>query len=329
LKAFKHLFTNQVNYLRISVTDRCNQRCFYCMPDEGLALYDHRKILSYEDILAVVRAAGSCGFSKFRLTGGEPLIRREICSLIRRMAQMDHVKELALTTNGVLLAEMATDLRQAGLNRLNVSLDTLNPMKFQKITRRDHFARVLSGIEQARAAGFTSVKINVVVIRGVNDDELEAFARWSMETGLVVRFIEYMPIGRNNGWNRSKFIPSEEIRFRLSKTAALLPLASSATDGPAQRFALGSSPGEIGFIGAMSNHFCPTCNRLRLTPDGKLRPCLMSDQEIDLAPTLRTGGDEQELIRLLKAAVMAKPTASQDRELTQLGCSRAMSRMGG
>jgi cyclic pyranopterin phosphate synthase len=329
LKAFKHLFTNQVNYLRISVTDRCNQRCFYCMPDEGLALFEPRQILSYEEILAVVRAAAHCGFSKFRLTGGEPLIRREVCTLIARMADMDHVREVTLTTNGVLLAELAADLLQAGLNRLNISLDTLNPVKFQKITGRNYFARVMRGIEQAQAVGFSPVKINVVVIRGVNDDELEAFARWSMETALVVRFIEYMPIGRNNGWDQTKFISSEEIRNRLSKVAALRPLPSSKADGPAQRFALGSTPGEIGLIGALSNHFCHTCNRLRLTPDGKLRPCLMSDREIDLAPCLRSGSAEQELIRLLKAAVMAKPMASEDRRLTRSGCSRAMSRMGG
>ena len=263
------------------------------------------------------------------MCGGEPLVRREICSLIAQMADLDHVQELTLTTNGVLLGELAADLRQAGLNRLNVSLDTLNPLKFMKITRRQNFARVLRGIEKAREVGFSPLKINMVVIRGVNDDEVEAFARWSMDTGHVVRFIEYMPIGRNNGWDRSKFVSSEEIRTRLSKVADLRPLPSSGSDGPAQRFALGSTAGEIGLIGALSHQFCPTCNRLRLTPDGKLRPCLMSDREIDLSPSLRAAGGEQELIRLVKAAVTAKPMASEDRQLARFGCSRSMSRMGG
>lgn len=319
----------RVDYLRISITDRCNQRCFYCMPHGDLPLFEHSDILRYEEILTIVAAAVKAGFRKFRLTGGEPLVRKNVCELIRGMVAIEGVKEVVLTTNGVLLEPMASALAAAGLRRLNVSLDTLNPLKFRKITKRDNFYRVLRGIETARRVGLTPLKINMVVITGVNDDEVEEFGRWAMNEALTVRFIEYMPIGRRNCWDAAKFVPIDAIRRRLERVAALLPLDRRATDGPAKRYRLGTTAGEIGLIGAVSEHFCRSCNRLRLTPEGKLRPCLLSDEEIDIKVPLRAGCGERTLIDLIQMAVGAKADRCGPELLREQRVRRSMSRIGG
>jgi cyclic pyranopterin phosphate synthase len=318
-----------VNYMRISITDRCNQRCFYCMPEGDVRLFKHCEILSYEEILRVVAAAVQTGFRKFRLTGGEPLVRKGICGLIRHMTAVAGVEEVVLTTNGVLLEDMAPALYAAGLRRLNVSLDTLNPLKFQKIAKRDHFQRVLRGIAAARSAGLNPVKINMVVIRGVNDDELEDFARWAIREGLTVRFIEYMPIGSRHMWDADKFVSVDEIRLRLERVTALRPLSRGRFDGPAERYRLGTTQGEIGLIGAVSHHFCHACNRLRLTPEGKLRPCLLRDEEMDIKRPLRSGCMESTLIDLIRKAVGAKINHHASDQPFAQGAQRGMSRIGG
>jgi GTP 3',8-cyclase len=318
-----------VDYLRISITDRCNQRCFYCMPHGDLPLFEHSEILRYEEILAIVTAAVKTGFRKFRLTGGEPLVRKNVCELIRGMVGIEGVKEVVLTTNGALLEQMAPALAAAGLRRLNVSLDTLNPLKFRKITKSDNFYRVLRGIEAARRVGLNPLKINVVVIGGVNDDEVEDFGRWAMREALTVRFIEYMPVGYRNRWDAAKFVSIDAIRRRLERVATLRPLDRRATDGPAKRYRLGTTAGEIGLIGAVSEHFCRSCNRLRLTPEGKLRPCLLSDQEIDIKIPLRGGCDERTLIDLIQSAVGAKAERRGPDLLGEQRVRRSMSRIGG
>ncbi len=321
--------SRSVDYMRISVTDRCNQRCFYCMPHGDIQLFRHNEILSYEEILTIVTAAVKTGFRKFRITGGEPLVRKGICELIRKMVALDHVEEVVLTTNGVLLEEMAPVLYAAGLRRINISLDTLNPLKFRKIAHRDHFQHVLRGIAAARRVGMHPLKINVVVIRGTNDDELEEFGRWARQEALAVRFIEYMPIGPRHQWDADKFVSIDEIRRRLEQAIDLHPLSSRPSDGPAKRYRIGTSRSEIGLIGAVSQHFCHTCNRLRLTPEGKLRPCLLRDEEIDIRNPLRSGCNQTELIDLIQTAVGAKinrPAA----DLNSNQCAqRGMSRIGG
>jgi GTP 3',8-cyclase len=329
LAAYDSGSSRRVNYLRISITDRCNQRCFYCMPQGDMQLFKHCEILRYEEIRTIAAAAVKAGFSKFRLTGGEPLVRKDICDLIRQLTTMQGVQEVVLTTNGVLLEKMAPALYAAGLRRLNISLDTMNPLKFRKITKRDHFRQVLQGIAKARAAGLDPIKINMVVIRGVNDNELEDFGRWAIRDALTVRFIEYMPIGRRHVWDAGKFISIAEIRRRLEQLVDLQPIARRESDGPAQRFRLGSTSGEIGLIGAVSHHFCHSCNRLRLTPEGKLRPCLLRDEEIDIKKPLRAGCDEATLIDLIQKAVAAKVNRSAPDLLFEQRTLRGMSRIGG
>lgn len=318
-----------VDYLRISITDRCNQRCIYCMPHGRLQRFEHSAILRYEEILAIAGAAAKLGFRKFRLTGGEPLVRRGVCQLIRDLAALPGAHEVVLTTNGVLLGQMAPALYAAGLRRLNISLDTLNPLKFRKITRRDHFRRVLRGIATARAVGFDPIKINTVVIRGMNDDELEAMANWAGREALTVRFIEYMPIGCRHRWDAEKFISIDEIRERLEAVAPLHPLRRGAFDGPAVRYRLGGGPGEIGLIGAVSHHFCYACNRLRLTSEGKLRSCLLRDEEIDIKAPLRRGCGEAELMERIRQAVAAKIHHRTAEGLFESPARRGMSRIGG
>ncbi len=317
----------KVDYLRISITDRCNLRCFYCQPEE-IPIFQHTDILSYEEILFIVRAAAKAGFHKIRLTGGEPLARRDITNLISSLTAVDGIEEVTLTTNGVLLEDMASSLFTAGLRRINVSLDTLHPLKFYKITGKNYFHQVWRGLEQALALGFDPIKINMVVIRGVNDDELELFARWAMESPFCIRFIEYMPIGPKNGWHPSKFVSIDEMRSRLMRMGTLDQMTPSESDGPAQCFYLNSS-GKIGLIGALSHCFCQTCNRLRLTPDGKLRPCLLSDQEIDVKGRLRSNCTEGDLIRLIHQTVLTKFENSGYLEQRPQSSCRGMSRIGG
>ena len=297
-------FQRPIDYLRISVTDRCNLRCVYCMPAEGIDLLAHEDVLSYEEIYRVATAAAELGIKKVRVTGGEPLVRIGLSGLIEMLAQIDTIDDIALTTNGILLARYADELKVAGLRRVNISLDTLKPEKFRLITRGGDLDSVLEGIEAAGIAGLNPIKINVVVMAGSNDDELTDFACKTVDDGWHVRFIEHMPF--NSEMASSSFVSVNEVRKRLASLGELEPCTFKG-NGPAKYYRLPQAKGTIGFITPVSEHFCFHCNRLRLTADGKLRPCLLSEQEIDLRQPLRQGISAEELKKLIKRAVDSKP----------------------
>ena len=299
-------FQRPINYLRISVTDRCNLRCVYCMPESGVPLMAHYDILSYEEIYSVVKAAAELGISRVRLTGGEPLVRAGLTDLISLLAGIDTISDIALTTNGILLAQHAAELKEAGLNRVNISLDTLKPEIFRQITRCGTLANTLEGIEAALAAGLTPVKINMVVIAGVNDDELTDFAAKTVKDGWNVRFIELMPSSVNEPVS-SKLVSVSDMRKRIEAMGKLEPSQVEAGNGPAKYFRLPGASGTVGFISPVTEHFCIQCNRLRLTADGKLRPCLLSEDEIDLKEPLRSGAPLEELKKLIEKAIAGKP----------------------
>ncbi|NQT31944.1 MAG: GTP 3',8-cyclase MoaA [Deltaproteobacteria bacterium] len=300
-------FQRPINYLRISVTDRCNLRCIYCMPADGVDLRSHSDILSYEEIYTIARAAAELGINKIRITGGEPLIRLGLPQLIRMLASIEAIEDIALTTNGVLLADYAGELKQAGLKRVNISLDTLNPDRFKRITRGEsELKQVFEGIEVASRVGLEPVKLNMVVMSGINDDELLDFAAKTIDEEWHVRFIELMPVA-GNGDNAPRFISATEMRKRLEPLGELEPCLPGVGNGPAKYFRLAKAKGTIGFITPVSEHFCFNCNRMRLTADGKLRPCLLSEYEIDLKQPLRDGVSKAGLKKLFKQAVAEKP----------------------
>lgn len=319
-------FHRPINYLRISVTDRCNLRCVYCMPAEGISLMSHNDILTYEEIYTVARAAAGLGINKIRLTGGEPLVRLGLPGLIQMLAQIEGVDDISLTTNGTLLGRYASELKSAGLRRVNVSLDTLKPDRFKLITRLgDNLGEVLAGIEVARAVGLEPVKLNVVVMAGINDDELLDFAAKTVTEGWQVRFIELMPlVGKDT---TPQFVSASEMKRRLEPLGELTPFLPGMGNGPARYFRLPKAKGAIGFITPISEHFCFQCNRMRLTADGRLRPCLLSDYEVDLKPSLRSGISSSGLKKLIKQAVAGKPQRHQlaegsvpkDRPFSQVG----------
>ncbi len=322
-------YKRKINYLRISVTDRCNLRCRYCMPEEGIPLIPHQEILTYEEILRIVRVFASQGISKIRLTGGEPLVRKGIVDFVARLSEIEGIRDLSLTTNGILLKELARPLKDAGLKRVNISLDSLRKERFARITRQGDFERVWAGIEEAIRVGLSPIKINMVAIRGVNDDEIEAFARLTLELPLTVRYIEYMPSGNGEAWKETDLLAVPQIKERLESLGPLIPLTPDQWDGPARRFRLRGALGEIGLIGAVSSHFCHECNRLRLTPDGKIRTCLFSDEEIDVKDLLRRGGSDDELKEKLLAALRAKPERHHIDSHQFKKCQRNMSAIGG
>jgi len=300
-------FQRPINYLRISVTDRCNLRCMYCMPAEGIKLMPHQDILSYEEICVIVRAAAELGITKVRITGGEPLVRLGLPALIKMIEGINAIDDISLTTNGVLLGRYARELKEAGLRRVNVSLDTLKEERFKPISRSSYsLSDVLGGIEAAGAVGLTPVKLNMVVMAGVNDDELVSFAQKTISNGWHVRFIELMPF-EGAGTIASQFISVSEMRKRLEVLGELEPSTSEVGNGPAKYFRFPGAEGTIGFITPVSEHFCFKCNRLRLTADGKLRPCLMSDDEIDLRGPLRSGISCEGLKHLIETAASRKP----------------------
>jgi GTP 3',8-cyclase len=294
-----------LNYLRISITDRCNLKCQYCSPRHLIPKLSHEDILSYEEILRLVRIAVQLGISKVRITGGEPLIRKGVHEFIQELHKVDGICDVSLTTNGVLLKDNLDALIAAGLHRINISLDTLDPETFMKITGVDAFDQVWEGIQKAYQAGLSPIKINTVALRNFNDKELEDIARLSLTYPFHFRFIEYMPIGMSEQ-ETSDSLYTPEIKQRLTdKIGELIPVEHQITDGPAERFRFEGAPGEVGFISAMSHHFCHTCNRLRLTASGQLRSCLLSDHQEDLKTPLRGGASDEALSGIfLKAARM-------------------------
>ena len=303
----KDSFGRCIEYLRISVTDRCNLRCRYCMPEEGVQSLAHPDVLSFEEILRLCRLATALGVRKIRITGGEPLVRKGIVSLVRELSSLPEAPELVMTTNGLLLPEMAQDLKDAGLSRVNISLDSLREDRFRSITRREGLSRVLEGIDAALACGLTPLKINMVPIAGVNDDELADFARMSFARPLEVRFIEFMPVGASLGFGPEQRLPAAEIFKALEEVGELIPEERQGPLGPAKLYRYAGALGRVGVIPAVSDHFCGQCNRLRLTADGQLRPCLFSGEEIDVRGALRRGAPDEELEALLLEAVCAKP----------------------
>ena len=307
-------FQRPINYLRISVTDRCNLRCIYCMPAQGVDLVSHRYILTYEEIYTITRAAAELGITKVRITGGEPLVRLGLPDLVSMIKSIGTIDDISLTTNGIWLSRYAAALKEAGLGRVNVSLDTLKEDKFKSITRSQYsLSDVLEGIGVAQSVGLTPVKLNMVVMGGINDDELEDFARKTVKEGWHVRFIELMPF-EGVDTVASQFIPVSQMRKRLEVLGKLEPSTPEVGNGPAKYFRFPQATGTIGFITPVSEHFCFNCNRLRLTADGKLRPCLMSDDEIDLRGPLRLGISPEELKRLIETAANRKPLRHRIKE---------------
>lgn len=298
-------FNRQINYLRLSVTDRCNMRCFYCMPAEGIQNIGHDAVLSYEELQLIAESAVSLGIEKIRITGGEPTVRAGIVQFLAGLAAIPGLRHLALTTNGQLLEQMAYELYRAGVQRLNVSLDSLNPQTFREITRGGNLSRVLAGLDAAVAAGFPPPKINIVIMRGINDTEILDFAELTRSRGNSVRFIEYMPAVKDEGWQRLCF-PGEEVLQRIRERYSLESVNKGNFAGPSQDFRIPGATGSIGIITAVSGHFCSDCNRIRVTARGQAKGCLFSDEKTDLAPFLRPP-DREGLAKVLQEIVKSKP----------------------
>jgi GTP 3',8-cyclase len=320
-------YGRRIRYLRLSVTDRCNLRCQYCMPAEGIPKRQHGEILSYEDLYRVASEAVGLGIDKIRLTGGEPLVRKGLLGFSEQLAKLPGLKELVLTTNGQLLGEMARPLYQAGVKRLNISLDSLKPEVFAAITRGGELKQVLDGIEAALAAGFPPPKINMVVMRGINDDEVLDFAALTLARACTVRFIEYMPNLQEPDWQK-RCVPGAELLERLGRQYRLLPLVSSETAGPAKNFRITGAAGTIGFITPISGHFCASCNRIRVSATGMAHSCLFAGTNVDLKPALNSG-DCRELRRTLHAIVANKPEGHILQEEQNNRRAFAMSGIGG
>ena len=314
--------------LRISVTDHCNLRCVYCMPEDGLAFVPRDDLLTFDEIVRVAQVASALGVTSVRLTGGEPLMRKGIPALIARLAEIGF-DDLALTTNGTGLARQARALAAAGLRRVNISCDSLRPERFAAIRRRGCLDTVHDAMAAAEAAGLTPIKVNVVLLRGYNDDEVLAFASFARSTGRVVRFIEFMPLDADGNWTRDRLVPGREV---FEQIAALWPLElvpENDRHAPAKRFRFCDGHGEIGLISSVTEPFCGTCNRLRLTADGALRNCLFSDTETAVRDVLREGGTDTRLAALLRDAVWAKLPGHGINEPGFLSPARSMSMIGG
>jgi cyclic pyranopterin phosphate synthase len=297
-----------INYLRLSVTDRCNLRCTYCMPEAGIGKVAHSDILSYEELYRIAQAAVSLGIDKIRITGGEPLVRKGIIGFLQQLSEIPGLGQLVLTTNGVLLEKMAGDLRTAGVQRLNISLDSLNPETFAQISRCGDLSRVLAGIEAAKSCGFP-IKLNMVVMRGINDHEILDFARLATTSATTVRFIEYMPAIREHNWQQL-VVSGEEILARLGEQFTLIPTEQAEMAGPARNFLIPGAPGALGVITPVSHHFCSECNRIRVTATGLAKGCLFSDSQVDLKPSLLSDSSLL-LARALGAIVDTKPARHQ------------------
>jgi len=318
------------NNLRISVTDRCNIRCFYCMPAENVQFKPRREILSFEEITRFVRVVAQWGVNKVRITGGEPLVRQNIDRLVRALAEIPGIDDIALTTNGILLAEQAQALRAAGLKRLNVSLDALDAETFRKIARRDGFERILDGLFAAQQAGFRRIKLNTVAIRGITEAQIVPLGRFARQHGFELRFIEFMPLDADNAWDNSQVISGEEIRRVLeADIAPLEPLPVVDPSQPATDFRFVDGAGTVGFINPVTQPFCGDCNRLRLTAEGQVRNCLFSTVEWDARALLRNGGSDEALAELVRDCVGRKNAGHGINSDDFLKPQRAMYQIGG
>lgn len=329
-------FGRKIEYMRISLTDRCNLRCVYCMPEDGIEKKGHEEILSLEEFEKITEVAAELGIRKIRLTGGEPLVRKGLVDFIKKLNELPGLEEITLTTNGTLLAGMAKELKEAGLERVNISLDTLHADRFKEITRHGLLEDVMAGIEAAKKAGLLPIKINTVLIKGFNDDEIGDFIKLSVEEGIVVRFIELMPIGGCAAWSSEHYISAGEI---LKRHPELIPIEEKPTEvsyknsGPARYYSLADGTGKIGFIDPVSHSFCSECNRIRLTADGKIKPCLHSDEEIDIKAALRCGESDEEkkeeIRKALVETIFQKPQDHQFKKDGEGAIKRDMYKIGG
>ena len=322
-------FGRIINNMRISVTDRCNFRCQYCMPEEGMVWMKKDELLTFEEIERVVKIVAGLGVNKIRLTGGEPLMRKELPLLVKKLSGVPGIHDLAMTTNGFFLKQYAAELYEAGLHRITVSMDSLNPETFAELTRRDYYAQVWEGLEILKALPIGPIKINVVLVRGVNEGEVEKFAELAREQSFVVRFIEYMPIGAGDTWDYSKVVPTKEVIERIErKYPRLVPVEYHGSQ-PADRFKFIDGKGEIGFISSVSEPFCSHCNRIRITSDGRLRTCLFSLQETDLKSMLRGGAEDEVIARAITGAVWKKEKGHLINQPGFIKPARTMSQIGG
>jgi cyclic pyranopterin phosphate synthase len=323
-------FGRTINNLRISVTDRCNFRCRYCMPEEGMQWMERAELLTFEELTRLVKVFSSLGVRHLRLTGGEPLMRKDLHLLVRQIAEIPEIDDLAMTTNGYFLAEQAEQLHAAGLKRINVSLDSLDPVKFNAMTRRDHFDRVWAGIEAIDRLGIHPIKLNAVLIRGMNEDEIPRFAELARSRAFIIRFIEFMPIGSDDGWSPEKVVTTKEIIAAMEHSVGkrLLPVEKRGSQ-PADRYRFEDGIGEIGMIGSVSEPFCDHCNRVRITSDGKLRTCLFSLMETDLRSLLRGGADDATIRQTIIDAVWKKEEGHLINRPGFVRPIRSMSQIGG
>ena len=332
-------FGREISYLRVSITDRCNYRCIYCQPERQFEFISHEEILRYEEIVEIVQEAVELGITKVRITGGEPLVREGIVDFIRQLKKIDKLEDISLTTNGFFLSEYAEKLKAAGLNRVNISLDSLQEEKYRRIARAGSLKKVLKGIDSAFKAGLLPIKINTVVMKGINDDEIDDFVKLSLLRPLNIRFIELMPSGEEVIKEfKNKFISVQEIKEKLIKKYLLRPIKISTSNGPAKYFQIEGGKGTVGFINALSQHFCKTCNRIRLTSEGKLRPCLFSNKEIDIKSEIRNSEKlnistpylRKKLIQeKIIEAVKLKPASHQLNTKVKNNISFQMSKIGG
>ena len=317
-------YNRRIDYMRISVTDRCNLRCFYCMPEEGICKMDHRDVLRYEEITKIVREGVKFGITRIRLTGGEPLVRPGIEDLIKGIKAVEGIDEISLTTNGQLLKDMAAGLKEAGLDRVNISLDSLLEDKYREITRGGDIKKVFEGLGACLELELKPIKINIVIMKGINDDEIEEFAGLTRIFPVSVRFIELMPIGQTSRRFEDYFLSNDSVMERLPD---LIPDEEVLGGGPAVYYRLPKALGTIGFIGALSHNFCHLCNRIRLTADGRIKPCLHSDLEVDLKPALRESGEE--LGDAIARAIELKPKRHSMKDHRSMARDRDMYQIGG
>lgn len=322
-------YGRRANNIRISVTDRCNFRCTYCMPEEGMQWLRKDALLTFEEITRLASIAASLGVSKIRLTGGEPLMRKDLHILVRMLKKVNGIQDIALTTNGYFLKEQAAQLVEAGLDRINVSLDSLNPLVFAELARRDFFAQTWEGIEEADRLGISPIKLNVVLMRGINDGEILRFAELARTRSFIIRFIEFMPIGKDDGWSPDKVVPTREVLERINDAFPLRPIKKKEGKSAADRFMFEDGSGEIGVISSVSQPFCTECNRVRITSDGKFRTCLFSHSETDIRQMLRGGATDGEIADALINAVWHKEEGHLINQPGFVRPNRTMSQIGG
>lgn len=317
-----------INYMRVSVTDRCNLRCRYCMPEEGISNLGHSRILSLEEIARLIKVATSVGINKIRLTGGEPLVRKNITQLVSYINKIPEINDIAVTTNGIMFADMAEELRNAGLNRVNFSMDSLVDEKFRYITRRGDLRDVKRALFKALELEMHPVKINVVVINGFNNNEILDFAELAYTYPLHIRFIEFMPIGDLHYWNKDRMLSTDKIKDRVEQKYELVTARKIQGNGPSKYYKVNGGQGTIGFISPMSNHFCGECNRIRMTADGRLRGCLYEKTETDMGKALLDGASDETIRQLFINSINKKPArhhmdngwgAENQRKMYQIG----------